>query len=234
MKLAIMQPYLFPYIGYFQMIYSVDKFVFLDDVNFIKGGWINRNNILINNKITLFTLPLKNASPHKKIFEIEVVDNKFNEKFLKSITMAYKKAPYFLPAISLIQNILDKKNTTISNIAKTSIIEISKYLSINTKMELSSTIYQNQQLRGEERIIDICKIESCSDYINLPGGIDIYDTIKFKNNNLNLKFIIPGDIVYPQFGECFHSKLSIIDVLMFNSPKKIKEILLPKFVFNEK
>ena len=86
MKIAIMQPYIFPYIGYFQLVQAVEMFVFYDDVNYIKGGWINRNRILINNQPSYVTIPLKGASPNKLICEIEFIDSK--RKFLTSIKIA--------------------------------------------------------------------------------------------------------------------------------------------------
>lgn len=93
MKIAIMQPYIFPYIGYFQLINAVDKFIIYDDVNYIKQGWINRNKILLNNEDYLFTFPLKNASSYKKINEIELSENLYSKwkiKFFKTLEV-YKK-----------------------------------------------------------------------------------------------------------------------------------------------
>ena len=72
MKLAIMQPYIFPYLGYFQLLNSVDHFVFYDDVNFIKGGWVNRNQLLINNQNKFFTVPLKKIISFTPINEVEI------------------------------------------------------------------------------------------------------------------------------------------------------------------
>ncbi|MDR6194877.1 WbqC family protein [Siphonobacter sp. SORGH_AS_0500] len=96
MTLAIMQPYLFPYIGYFQLLNAVDKFVIYDDVAFINRGWINRNSILNNGKAQLFTVPLKEASQNKLIHEISIdTDQKWRDKLLKTIQQNYKKAPHF-------------------------------------------------------------------------------------------------------------------------------------------
>src|ERR1051325_10810193 len=115
MRIAIMQPYLFPYIGYFQLINAADKFVILDDVNYINCGWINRNRILINGIDKLFTLPLKDASQNKSINAIEILaDNPLKDKLLKTLELSYKKAPYFQVVFPLIQKIILNEERNLS------------------------------------------------------------------------------------------------------------------------
>ena len=106
MTLAIMQPYLFPYIGYWQLLNAVDTFVLYDDVNYINKGYINRNSILVDGKAQQFTLELINASQNKLINEIEIGNN--SKKLLKTITQSYIKAPFFEDIITLIEEILTK------------------------------------------------------------------------------------------------------------------------------
>ena len=223
MKVAIMQPYIFPYIGYFQLIQAVDKFIFYDDVNFIKKGWINRNQILINNQAHLITIPLNKASQNILIKDTLIsYEEKWAKKLLNNLEHNYKKAPYFNDAYSLIKQILEKNFNTISDFAINSIIEVSNYLEINTNFELSSEKYMDSiYLKKELRLIGICKKNNATDYINPIGGKEIYTKQDFMNKGLKLKFIEPQINEYTQFNSEFVGGLSIIDVLMFNSKEEI-------------
>jgi hypothetical protein len=225
MKLGIMQPYLFPYMGYYQLVNAVDKFVFLDDVNFINKGWINRNNILINGKANLFTVPLQNASQNKLINEISLAEGNWREKLLRTIEMTYKKAPQFSTVFPLVSNVLTLKECLIGNLAKESIKSISVYLQFNTEFVDSSATYNNKGLKGGERIINICEKENATDYINPIGGLELYNKGTFAERNINLHFIRTSEIVYQQANTEFVPWLSIIDVLMFNSKARVKELM---------
>lgn len=229
MKVAIMQPYLFPYIGYFQLIAAVDKFVVYDDVNFIKGGWINRNNILVNKKSTLFTVPLHNSSSFMLINETRI-NLKFYTiwkiKFLRTIEQSYKKAPFFNEVYALIANVLDNyEGDLISKLAVNSIKSVCEYLKIQTEIIPTSEIYNNKNFSGQERVLDICSIENATDYINPIGGLQLYSKETFKEKELILNFIKSLPIEYKQFNNEFIPWLSIIDVLMFNSVDEVKIIL---------
>jgi hypothetical protein len=225
MKVGIMQPYLFPYIGYYQLVNAVDKFVFLDDVNYINKGWINRNNILINGKANLFTIPLQNASQNRVINEISVAEGNWREKLLRTIEMGYKKAPEFSFVFPLLLNVLNANESLISNLCKASIKSIAEYLQFNTEFVNSSTTYNNNDLKGEERIINICERENATDYINPIGGLTLYNKVRFNEKNIDLHFIRTSAITYQQWGTEFVPWLSIIDVLMFNSKMKVKELM---------
>jgi hypothetical protein len=232
MKLAIMQPYLFPYIGYFQLVAAVDKFVVYDDVNFIKGGWINRNNVLLNKKSTLFTVPLDKASPFDKINETNINLKLFSiwkVKFLRSLEQSYKKAPYFTDVYPLLETILNSDNVNlISELAVKSIITFSEYLELGTEIVSTSSGYNNQHLSGPTRVIDICKKENASHYINAIGGMELYSKDAFQQHDITLNFIKPKPINYTQFGNEFVPWLSIIDLVMFNSVADTK-VLISKY-----
>lgn len=215
MRLAIMQPYFFPYIGYFQLINAVDKFVFYDDVNFIKKGWINRNRILINGQANYFTVHLNGASQNRLINEIKFIDNR--KKLITSIQMAYKRAPYFQEIYPLIKNVLSFQTKNISQLAIYSIKTICEYLGIKTIFEISSLNYTaTKGLERTERLKKICKINNASDYINPIGGMKLYRKEDFEFSNIHLSFLKPNLMEYKQFQNNFISGLSIIDVLMFN------------------
>lgn len=228
MKLAIMQPYLFPYIGYFQMIKAVDKFVFYDDVNFIKQGWINRNRILLHGRDFMFTVPLEKANSFCLIKDT-LINKKLYEswkfKFTQTISQNYKKAPYFDDTFSIITNVLNQNTTSISELAIESIKQVSEYLELNTLFIKSSETYNNRSLERQERLIDICKCENTTHYINAVGGMELYNKDDFKKEGIRLDFIKTLPIEYKQFNNEFVPWLSIIDVLMFNSVAEVNEML---------
>jgi hypothetical protein len=226
MKLGIMQPYLFPYIGYFQLIMAVDKLVLLDDVNFIKKGWINKNTILIDGKPKDFVFPLQKLSQNKEIRETYIFsDNKWKLKFLKTIQFNYKNAPYYSSFFPILEEIVRAKKNKINELNYFSLIAILNYLKINTEIGRTSLIYNNRHLKGQERILDICKQEEASHYINSIGGIHLYDPEFFTKNKIEFSFIKPKLRPYNQLKNKFIPGLSIIDVLMFNSPSEVIKLL---------
>ena len=216
MKLGIMQPYFFPYLGYWQLINAVDTYVVYDDVAYIKGGWINRNNILVNGKANLITLALENSSSFKNINEINIIQNGKNaEKILKTIQMAYKKAPYYEQVMPIIEAKLNYQT----------ILDINKYLGIDTKVILSSDLKKDNTLKAQDKVIHINKLLGTDTYINAIGGQELYSKEDFKKEEIELKFLKMGDVKYSQFKNEFIPNLSIIDVMMFNSSKEIKGLL---------
>jgi hypothetical protein len=226
MKLAIMQPYVFPYLGYYQLIHAVDKFVIYDDVNFIKRGWINRNNILVNGSANLFSIPLKNASPNRLIKDVELAeDKKWQDKFVKTIEHAYKKAPFYHIVYPMIKDVIMAEDRYINKMAILSLKMVSEYLEIKTIFQYTSTTYDNNELKKHDRVIDICKKENADHYINPIGGMEIYTKDQFEEHGINLSFIKMQPIRYSQNNEEFVPYLSIIDVLMFNEKDEVKEML---------
>ena len=223
MTLSIMQPYLFPYIGYWQLINSIDTFVIFDDVNFIKKGYINRNSILINGKVQQLTLELIGASQNKLINDIEVGNN--SKKLLKTIKMSYKKAPYFETVFQILEDILNQEEKNLAKYIGYSLEIISNYLNINTKFIYSSDIKKDNNLKAQDKILDICKKLEATNYINAIGGQELYDKEKFNDYNINLNFLKTNIIQYKQFNSEFVAFLSIIDILMFNSKDEIKKML---------
>lgn len=219
-----MQPYIFPYIGYFQLINAVDKFVFYDDVNFIKNGWINRNRILLNGESHFLTVQLKAASSHKLINEVEFTDNRL--KLLKTLELAYKKAPFFESIMPVLNDCLTIKTDKISELAQYSVLETCKYLEIDRDFELSSESYSDTKgLEKSARLQQICSINNSVQYFNPVGGKAIYNKQDFSDKNINLFFIEPQEFEYKQFNNDFIPWLSIIDVLMFVNKATIKGTL---------
>lgn len=225
-KIAVMQPYLFPYIGYIQLINAVDRFIVFDDVNYITRGWINRNYILVNREKKLFTVPLKKVSQNKLIKDVDIVsDLTWKRKFLKTLRLAYSKTPFFDDVFPIIRDIVDTQEEKLSKFITGSLMAIIKILNIKTDIVPSSRAYGNRHLKGKDRLIDICKKEEAGCYINPIGGQELYEKNYFEENGIALKFIKTKEICYSQFGDDFIPALSIIDVLMFNSIGRIQEFL---------
>jgi hypothetical protein len=232
MKISIMQPYLFPYIGYFQLINYSNKFVFLDDVTYKKKGWIDRNKILLENSEFYFKIPIKNMSRNKNINITLIDQEKYSlwcSKFLKTINHCYKNSPYYENVFKLLSNILNKKYKYISEIAIESIIVICKYLDIKTDLYISSNLSFNPNHDAESKLIDICKTLKATSYVNMINGKDLYSYDNFKKNNIELKFLHQEIINYKQFNNNFIPSLSILDVIMFNSIDQINKIHLNKY-----
>lgn len=228
MKIAIMQPYFMPYIGYFQLINTVDKFILYDDVTFIKQGWINRNQILINNQANMFSVPLANASSHTLIKDVLVSTSryeKWKKSFLSSIMFSYKKAKNYEQVKILIESVLFEQPESVSEFAIKSIVEVSKYLDITTEFAVCSESYSNTHLSGQDRVLDICKQEGATTYINPIGGIDLYSESVFLAQNIDLFFIKTQNVLYKQYSTEFVPFLSIIDVLMFNDKEHVLDML---------
>ena len=223
MTLAIMQPYLFPYTGYWQLINAVDTFVIFDDVNFIKKGYINRNSILLNGKPHIFTLELIGASQNKLINEIEIGGN--SRKILKTIEMSYKKSPYFYMVFPIIKDILDNKEKNLAKFIGYSLEKIANYLGMGTKFIYSSDIRKNNSLKAQDKILEIASLLKSTDYINAIDGQKFYDKERFSQENIQLNFLDTEITEYKQFENEFESHLSIVDILMFNSIEDINNIL---------
>ena len=222
-----MQPYFFPYLGYFQLLEASDIFVFYDDVNFINRGWINRNRILINEKATYITVPLSGASQNKKINEIGIEQNaKWRKKLMRSIEMAYRKAPYFDQVYPLLCEVLEFDTGHISSLAIHSVQKICNYLQLNRKFEISSLSYpQTVEMGRAERIIEISKLARAYSYVNAPGGQELYEESDFLKNGIQLRFLHTDEINYQQFSNVFIPNLSVIDAIMFNPRSSVLSFL---------
>ena len=223
MKIAIMQPYFLPYIGYWQLINEVDTFVIFDDVNFRKKSYIYRNYILSSGLSSQINLELHGASQNKLINEIEISSN--FDKLLKTIYLNYKKAPFFNVIFPIIENFLFYKEKNLSKFLGYSILNLSKYLGINTNFIYSSDIDKIDSNKGEKKIIDICNILNATSYLNLINGVNLYSKEKFNKNNINLNFLESKFFEYNQFRNNFVPYLSIIDIMMFNNKQQIENLL---------
>jgi hypothetical protein len=226
MTIAIMQPYFLPYIGYFQLIGAVDKFVVYDDVNYINRGWVNRNNLLSGSQPQLFTVPLREASQNKLIREVEVLqDGKWQKKLLKTIQQSYQKAPCYQEVFPLLEHIITYPTLHVAELALEGLVQVTRYLGITTEMVPSSSVYENAELKAQDRILDICRREGASRYLNPVGGMELYSKEKFEQEQVALFFLRSQSTPYPQFKGTFVPWLSVVDVLMFNDKSTFDTLL---------
>lgn len=225
MILGIMQPYFMPYIGYFQLLNAVDKYVLYDDAQYTKKGWMNRNRILQNGKDTLITIAVEKDSDYLDIRERFVASSFDKKKLLNQIRESYRKAPHFAAVMPLIEEIVNFEDNNLFAYIYNSIKRICKYLEINTEIIVSSTLNIEHSLKSVDRVLAICNKMEAKDYYNAIGGKELYFPADFEKESINLRFISSNPIVYKQFSNEFIPSLSIIDVIMFNSVDEIKVML---------
>lgn len=234
MKIAIMQPYFMPYIGYWQLVNAVDKYIIYDDVNYIKRGWVNRNRILINGEPAYFHIPIVGGSQNKLINQIETnSEERFIRKSLRTIELAYKRAPFFINIYPLMEKIMHCNKDKISEYIIESIHVVCDYLDIKTELIVSSAINKDVGLKAQDKIVSICKTIGATEYYNPVGGMELYSFAVFRKNGIRLKFLKTNDIKYRQFGNTFHENLSIVDVMMFNSKEEIGKMLSNYIIITE-
>lgn len=227
MKVAIMQPYFFSYIGYFQLINAVDEFVIYDNIEFTKKGWINRNRILVNGTDAMISLPLKKDSDYLYVNERYLADSWEEEKkkMLNRIKESYRKAPHFKEAFAVIQECIMYDDRNLFKFILHSLKTLMQYLNIETNLVISSSVLIDHKLKSHEKVIAICKERGADTYINPIGGLDLYDKEHFKQNNIELQFQKSNSITYKQFNNEFVPWLSIIDVMMFSNKEEIQSKL---------
>lgn len=226
MKLAIMQPYFFPYIGYWQLIHAADRFVIYDDVNYIKGGWINRNRILINGAPHYLTVPLYQSSPNKRIYEISVQTSPvWRHKMIKTVENTYRKAEFFEEVFPVIERLIAYAVDSLDEYLAHQIQVLAEFMGIKTEFVVSSRQYGNSELSSQARVLDICGREGATTYINSQGGRSLYNADDFSAAGINLRFLIMRPLPYKQRTSVFMPYLSIIDALMEVGSNQIKQHL---------
>lgn len=222
-----MQPYFMPYIGYWQLFAAADKLIVLDDVAFIRRGWINRNRILVNGAAHRFSIPLSHASQHRLINEIGLAaDSGWLKSFRSTLVQNYRKAPFFDETQSFLEPVLMSSHGQLLPFLLRSIEAVATHLGIGTPLALASSVDPDRQYGGQARIIDLCCQEKACRYLNLPGGRDLYNAQDFHRCGIELQFIIPRLSPYTQPGGRWWPSLSIIDLLMHLGRKGAQNELL--------
>lgn len=223
---AVMQPYLFPYIGYFQLLHACQHFVLLDDAAFIRQGWINRNRILLHGAAYTFTIPLAAQSSFAPINGTMLLpDNGWKGKLIKTIDQAYRRAPHHTAVLALVEGVILAADADIASAAERSLRACMAHIGLVRPMIRSSALNLPLGLKGQERVIAICETVGTGLYVNAPGGRDLYSSAAFKAHGMDLRFLVPGEITYAQGRGSFVPGLSIIDVLMWNTPEQVRGLL---------
>lgn len=217
LRLAIMQPYLFPYVGYFQLFRAVDRFVFYDDVAYIKQGWINRNRLLVAGEPSWFTVPLSGASSFNSIAETQIDRSgydKWRRGFVRTIDQSYARAPRLAEVRQLVESVLDDPPARIAELAIRSVTAVASYLGIDTATERSSESFGDVPGSGQDRVIGICRRAGAVVYVNAVGGKDLYTPGDFDDAGVQLQFHNPDLAPYRQQAPGFEPGLSILDLLL--------------------
>lgn len=229
MKVSIMQPYFFPYIGYFSLIYNSDKFIFFDTPQYIKHGWVNRNRILKNDGTSTYIIvPIKKAHQSTPINEIMVNnDLSWKNTIYGQLSVYKKRAPYYNFVNDILHDIIDKEWNLLSDLNIYSTEYILKILGIKTEIDVFSKMNLDIDPVNapDEWALNITKVIGYDTYINPPGGIDFFSKSKYEKNNIELKFLKAELLPYIQRTGRFESGLSIVDVMMFCSLEEINSML---------
>lgn len=229
MKLAIMQPYFFPYIGYISLIKNTDYFVFFDTPQYIRKGWINRNRILGNNHTEVYiTVPIAKQHRETPINQIKISNNTdWKEKILRQLMIYKKRAPFYNDVMDMIHIVFEKEYDTISELAIQSVICSCEYLG----MEIKYDIYSQMDLpdfhvkEPDEWALNITKHIGYDTYVNPPGGKSFFSLQKYKEEGITLQFLEQELLPYNQRNGEFIAGLSILDVMMFCKPESIVDMM---------
>jgi hypothetical protein len=225
MKLGIMQPYFLPYVGYYQLIAAVDLFIVYDNIKYTKKGWINRNRFLLNGCDATFSIPLKKDTDDLTVMERMISADFQPDKLLNQFRGAYQRAPYYRQVFPLLEDILHQPNVNLFDFILHAIRRTCDHLHITTDIRISSAMPIDHNLKGQEKVLALCKAAGASTYINAIGGRELYAREDFHTHNIDLKFIQSHPLTYQQFHSTFVPWLSIIDVLMFNQQNTITQYI---------
>jgi len=215
MRLALMQPYFLPYLGYWQLLVAADRFVIYDNVNYIKGGWINRNRVLISGAPGFITVPLQQATPHKLILETTVAAGPhWQDKMCKTLENCYRRAPYFAESFPLLEKIIRYDESNLAAYLTHQLTAVASHLDLPAKISLASDTHPRGKASGQARVLEICAREGAHRYLNSAGGVDLYDAEVFRSHGIELQFLNTRVAPYPQRTTPFTPYLSIVDALM--------------------
>ncbi|HEY9253461.1 MAG TPA: WbqC family protein [Stenotrophomonas sp.] len=222
MKLAAMQPYFFPYLGYYQLAAGVDRFVFLDDAAFITRGFIHRNQVLLDGRAYRFTLPVAHASQNRSIAEHRFAGGP--ARLLEQLRHGYARAPYFQAIYAMVESVWTVGNGNVARVCAASIRAVFDYLGLPLRSDDASSLAVPG--RGQDRILALCHQFDARAYHNPPGGRELYAADAFRAAGVQLHFLQPALPPYPQGHDLpFVAGLSMIDVLMHNRPEAVRQML---------
>jgi len=226
---GIMQPYIFPYIGYFQLIAATQCFVVYDDVKYTKKGWINRNRFLLHGSPAYFSVPLRSDSDALDVRQRFLAENFMPHKILNQLTEAYRRAPFFDETFDLVEKVFLWPQRNLFDFLFFSIQACCDHLGLRVPLLVSSSLNIDRQLKAQERVIASCLALRATNYLNPIGGQALYVREDFARHGLVLEFLQAGLRPYRQVGEGFVPALSILDVLFFNGLEKTRQQVFEDF-----
>lgn len=231
MKLGVMQPYFFPYIGYYQLIDHVDQWVVFDKTQYIRKGWVNRNRVLhpdVNKEWNYITVPVRKHDKSTPISLIEINNDLQWKKEIAGKLSHYKRvAPYYQAVLDLLDECFSQEAELLSDFLITCLSASCERLQI----DFSPLVFSKMNLNIDDAkhagqwALNIASALDAQEYVNPPGGYKIFDEAEFRAKSVNLRFLSSSISSYNQGKRPFVSGLSIIDVMMWNSADQIKEML---------
>ena len=230
MKLAINQPYLFPYLGYFSLIKHTDQFILLDEVQFIKQGWIHRNRVLAQEGGWKYIrVPLVKHHQTDRISQVRINNEEdWRSELLRQLIFYKNKAPYYGETMGVVEKALDIETDSIGKLNEHVLKIVCHYLGIAADIRLFTemALAVKPAEAPDEVPLHICQsLGNVEEYWNLEGGAEFYDRRKFQQAGIEIKFLKMNLHQYPQINKDFEPALSIVDVLMFNDPEQIRGML---------
>jgi hypothetical protein len=227
MKGTILQPTYLPWIGYFEMIDSTDIYIVFDHVQFEKKSWQQRNKIKTSNGVIWLSVPIKREKRETRICDIKISYDHGNplEKHWRTITLVYKKAPYFNEYRSIFEKIYSKEYNHLSDLNVAIIKKICNVLGIKTKIVLSSMLNLNDKNMGKtEKVVNLCKKVDITHLYDAKGAKEFIDDSIFHKEGISITFQHFEHPVYKQLWGNFIPYLSVID-LLFNEGDKSLDII---------
>lgn len=229
MKLAINQPYFFPYLGYFSLIDNVDEFILFDTPQFIRHGWIERNQILKPTGEPLYIkVPLIKHKRETPIIDIQIRNSEnWQDKIFAQLVPYKKWAPFYFEVVNLLKEIFSFETDSITELNYHSLTKVCEYIGIKTPIKIWSkmNVEIGEVREADEWALKICKALKADTYINPKDGISFFDVKKYQKENINIQFLDFKVEEYTQLNNEFTPYMSIIDVMMFNDKKSIIEML---------
>ncbi len=229
MKLALMQPYFLPYLGYFSLIKSADHFVFFDTPQYIRRGWMNRNRIIHpKDGANYITIPIEKAPRETPINKIKIsYSSDWVQKIFGQLEVYKKRATHYKEVVSLLQDILKEKYTHLSLLNIESTLQICKYLEMDVDHSVFSKLEVNVETAksADEWGLNTTKALGYTTYINPPGGMGLYESDKYNKAGIKLEYIKNRLSPYNQHNQPFIPGLSIIDAMMFCSVNEVKSLI---------
>jgi hypothetical protein len=210
-----MQPYFFPYIGYIELVRKVDLFIFYDDAAFSKNSWFNRNRIFSPGKeFEYIRVAVSKAPLGTPVGNIKLAAKDADLQRSLSILTAYAKSPNYEAVRDLVIRTFTESDDNLSRLASQSVLECSRHMGLDAGFMFSSELDYDRTGSPLDKVLDICRAVGATEYVNLSGGMDLYDSEVFAKRGFRLSFTMPSTLQYESDGLHPVPNLSIIDPMM--------------------